>query len=522
MENDKKIEAIRAFHSKNYEKTIIICKDIIKSNKQTSEIYNIYGLALQEKRLVDESKEQFKIAIELNPNNFEALNNYAISLSNTSELDLAEEVYLKALKIKPNYINAIFNLGKLNFKKKKYNEAIKLYLKALEIPTITFTEKIFIQQNLSITYSTLGKFIEAKLYSKKTLEIDKNNLQAIKVLSELTDHKKDKSILKKMEDILRDPNLTISGKVLLFFELGRVYDELKNYKYAYNYFDKANKIKKKLTKSPLSNIQEIKNNVIKSFKNLKFSEFKKISEKQKAIFIIGLPRSGTTLIEQIISSHKEVLATGESTLLRAEIYKLFYKIENKTHKNREFDFNLFLKEKSLNDNILQKKYFESLKKKNLTSNIYTDKSLENFLFIGFIKIFFPKSKIIITRRDKKDVYLSIFKNNFLNPYMNWSYDKKDILEYYNIYSEMISFWEDLISDDLYTVEYEDLLENPESEIRELIKFCDLSWDPMCLQHENNISGIETASVMQARKPIYKTSKKSFNNYSKYFSDIFSS
>lgn len=118
MENDKKIEAIRAFHSKNYEKTIIICKDIIKSNKQTSEIYNIYGLALQEKRLVDESKEQFKIAIELNPNNFEALNNYAISLSNTSELDLAEEVYLKALKIKPNYINAIFNLGKLNFKKK--------------------------------------------------------------------------------------------------------------------------------------------------------------------------------------------------------------------------------------------------------------------------------------------------------------------------------------------------------------------------------------------------------------------
>ena len=217
MENDKKIEAIRAFHSKNYEKTIIICKDIIKSNKQTSEIYNIYGLALQEKRLVDESKEQFKIAIKLNPNNFEALNNYAISLSNTSELDLAEEVYLKALKIKPNYINAIFNLGKLNFKKKKYNEAIKLYLKALEIPTITFTEKIFIQQNLSITYSTLGKFIEAKLYSKKTLEIDKNNLQAIKVLSELTDHKKDKSILKKMEDILRDPNLTISGKVLLFF-----------------------------------------------------------------------------------------------------------------------------------------------------------------------------------------------------------------------------------------------------------------------------------------------------------------
>lgn len=522
MEKEKKIEAIRTFHSKNYEETIIICKDIIKSNKQTSEIYNIYGLALQGKRLIDESKEQFKIAIELNPNNFEALNNYAISLSNTSELDLAEEVYLKVLKIKPNFINAIFNFGKLNFKKKKYNEAIKLYLKALEIPTITLTEKIFIQQNISSTYLVIGKISEAKLYSKKILEIDNNNLQAIKTLSVLTDHKKDKSILKKIENTIRDPNLTSKGKSLLLFELGRVYDEIQNYQNAYNYFNKANNIKKKLTKSPLSNIREIKNNFINIFKNLKFSEFKKVSEKQKVIFIIGLPRSGTTLIEQIISSHKEVLATGESSTLQGEINKLFYVKENETHKNSKFDFNLLLKEKSKNDNILQKRYFESLSKKNLNSKIYTDKSIENFLFIGFIKIFFPMSKIIITKRDKKDVFLSIFKNDFFGRYMNWSYDKKDILEYFNIYSEMISFWKNLIPNEMYTVEYEDLLENPESEIRKLIKFCDLGWDPMCLQHEKNISGILTASVMQARKPIYRTSKKSFNNYSKYFLDIFSS
>ena len=520
MEKDKKYDAIKALHSKDYQKAITICGDIIKSNKGTSEIYNIYGLALQENRLIAESKKKFKKAIELNPNNFEALNNYAVSLSNTLELNSAEDIYLKALKIKPNYTRAIFNLGKLKFKKKEYNEAIKYYLKALEAPTVSLTEKIFIQQNLSTTYSVIGKFSEAKLYSEKILKIDENNIQAIKVLSELTDHKKDKSILKKMEKMISESNLTSRGELFLSFELGRVYDKIQNYKNAYNYFDKANRIKKKLIKSSLPAIHEVKNSIINIFKNLKFSEFKKDSEKQKVIFIIGLPRSGTTLIEQIISSHKEVLAIGEGSILRNEITKLFYIMENETNKIYKFDVKLFLKEKSFNSNTLQKKYFERLSKSNLTSKIYTDKSLENFLYIDFIKIFFPTSKIIITKRDQKDIFLSIFKTNFQDSFMNWSYDKKDILEYYNIYSEMITFWKNLFSNDFYTVEYENLLEDSETEIRKLIKFCDLSWDPMCLQHEKNTSGIETASVMQARKPIYKTSKKSFNNYFNFFSDIF--
>ena len=244
MEKDKKYDAIKALHSKDYQKAITICGDIIKSNKGTSEIYNIYGLALQENRLIAESKKKFKKAIELNPNNFEALNNYAVSLSNTLELNSAEDIYLKALKIKPNYTRAIFNLGKLKFKKKEYNEAIKYYLKALEAPTVSLTEKIFIQQNLSTTYSVIGKFSEAKLYSEKILKIDENNIQAIKVLSELTDHKKDKSILKKMEKMISESNLTSRGELFLSFELGRVYDKIQNYKNAYNYFDKANRIKK--------------------------------------------------------------------------------------------------------------------------------------------------------------------------------------------------------------------------------------------------------------------------------------
>ena len=125
MEIDKKSDAVKAFHSKDFEKVIKICEEIIGFNKETSEIYNIYGLALQKKRLFVESKEKFKKAIELNPDNFEALNNYALSLKYTSEFDLAEEMYLKAIKKKQNYVQAIVNLGQLKSKKKEYSEAAR-------------------------------------------------------------------------------------------------------------------------------------------------------------------------------------------------------------------------------------------------------------------------------------------------------------------------------------------------------------------------------------------------------------
>ena len=280
MELDKKFEAIKAFQSKDYKKAINICEEIIKSNKESSEIYNIYGLALQRNRLIVASKEQFKKSIELNPNNFEALNNYALSLKYTSDLDLAEEMYLKALKIKPNYIQALVNLGELKFKKREYQKAINFYSNALKLTNASDQEKIYIQIKLFRAYSVIGKFNEVKSYAEQTLKIDKNCLPAIKALSDLTDHNKDKSVLSRMEKMINDPNLTDTGTVFLSFELGKAYEKIKDYRSAYNHFNKANKIKNDLTKSFLPDIHQIKKSLINTFKNLKFSEFQKNCDKK--------------------------------------------------------------------------------------------------------------------------------------------------------------------------------------------------------------------------------------------------
>ena len=244
MDVNKKInEAIKALQLHDYEKTIKFCKEIILANIDISEVYNLYGLALQKKKLFKDSIEKFKKAIEINLNNFEAYNNLAISLKYTNELNLAEEMYLKCLKINPKFVNGMVNLAKIKVEKKQYEEAIKLLIKSISITPIEY--KVFILNQLTYVYSIIGKFNEAKINAEETLKIDKHNIFAIKLLSDLTDHKKNSNIIKKMESMINSSNITEQGISLLAFQLGKAFEQKNDFKKAYNYFDIGNKIKKK-------------------------------------------------------------------------------------------------------------------------------------------------------------------------------------------------------------------------------------------------------------------------------------
>ena len=139
-----------------------------------------------------------------------------------------------------------------------------------------------------------------------------------------------------------------------------------------------------------------------------------------------MPRSGTTLIEQIISSHSDVIPTGENNHMSTFIKKNYIN-------NFELNEKKINKDIDMNDNFFQEYVFNLFSEFNYVSKVFTDKSVQNFLWIGFIKIFFPNSKIIITDRNSKDVCLSIFKINFKKGFMNFAYNEKDIANFYNVY-----------------------------------------------------------------------------------------
>ncbi len=215
-----------------------------------------------------------------------------------------------------------------------------------------------------------------------------------------------------------------------------------------------------------------------------------------------MPRSGTSLTEQILSSHNNVFGGGELPITE-RIY------------NNYFDNKLINNETLVKSN---KEYLEYISNIDNTGKVFTDKAPLNFLYVGFILKYLPNSKFINIVRNPIDNCWSIYKN-FFPAKINFSYNLRDLAEYYKLYKDIIVFWKKYFRKKIYDLNYESLVTNSENEIKNLLKFCELEWDENCLNHEKNTRVIKTISYNQARQPIYKTSLKSYSNYDNYLKDL---
>ena len=497
--------------AENYKFVLEECNKLIKKYPYNPFFYNLCGLALQKSNNIDNSIKYFSKSIDLDKNNIAAINNLANSYKAMSKLDIAEQLYLKALKINPKYIHALTNYGNLKQHVGKFNDSIKLYLKAIEINP----NKINILFSLASAYQENGNFKKSKEIANKILILEPQNTSVHKLLSSIINYRDENDHLILMENLIKDKNLKKEQKIDLSFALGKAYEDIENYEKSFKNLEIGNKLKKEKNNYQIDNQNKLFKSIIKTFENLNLESFKKTPNSKNIIFICGMPRSGTTLVEQIIAAHPEVNGAGELIYLQNSVEQNF--VENyKLNKQKIID------QATSNNNIIEKQYFELLDFHKFTSKIITDKAPQNFRWIGFIKIFFPNSKIIHCNRNAKDNCLSLFKNNFASAHMDWSYDQKDIADYYNLYSELMKFWNKKLPNDIYNANYERIVQNKEIEIKKLIKFCGLKWDAACLNHHKNIkTPISTVSVVQARKPIYDKSINSSFHYSKNLKKLFS-
>ena len=507
------IEKIIYFlNKKEFSKVIKISEKLISKKIKNTQIYNLCGLAYQNLGLHDKSINYFEKSIDLEKNNYFALNNLAYSFKAIQKIELSDNAYENCLKIKPNYLTAILNYASLKEEKNEIKKSIDLYSSALALNSNL--DERYILSKLSRLNLSIGNSRQAKNYALKILEKNPEDSSAYSLLSDLTDIIDEKKIISEMENLYANKNLNDEDAINLSFSLGKVHDKLKNFDKAFLYFSKGNKLKRKYINYDFKDIDTLTKSIKKIFQDPEIYKVKKNISDKKIIFICGMPRSGTTLLEQIISSHREVLATGENN-------PLSFFIKNNYLNKFKLDGKKLYKDIFSKENRLQEYYLDILNQNKFSSNIFTDKSIQNFLWIGFIKIFFPNSKIILIERNPRDVSLSIFRINFENGFMNFAYDQNEIATFYNIYFELIDFWKNILNDEIYEIKYEDLIENPNLEIKKLIGYCGLDWDENCLKSHRNISSIKTASINQARKPIYQTSKDTNQYYSKHIKILFS-
>jgi hypothetical protein len=230
---------------------------------------------------------------------------------------------------------------------------------------------------------------------------------------------------------------------------------------------------------------------------------------KQPIFVLGMPRSGTTLVDRIISSHTEVVSAGELQNFAVELKKL-----SQTSSRQVLDIETINRATTLDFLDLGKRYLDSVSPVNNKTTHFIDKMPLNFLYIGLIKKALPNAKIIILKRHAMDTCLSNFRTLFaVNfSYYNYAYDLMDSGHYFSLFRDLMNFWQSLYGDSLLEMSYEKLVDEPEKQIRRLLEYCDLDWQQNCLDFHNNPAPVSTASSVQIRQPINSSSIGRWRRY----------
>ena len=491
---------INLFQAKRF--NVLIDKGVVLIKKFPDQpiFYNITSLAYNAIDKGDEAKKLLLIILKKEPSNISVLNNMGLTSAQCGDNEDAEEFYNRALKLKPDFVETLINLGNLKISQKKSDEAKEFFIKALKINDKIIPAKI----SLAGYYEQTGNFEKAKYIYREILKNNPNYTVADKSLSLIHKYKPDDAHLKMME-VKLPKEINEEGMRRLNFALGKAYEDIGDYKKSFKHYESGNELYQKIITYDINKEVKYFDSIKKEFADNNIVPLKNYG--QKIIFILGMPRSGTTLTEQILSSHKNVYGAGELNYLKEAVEKNLFTKNGDPVLNAE----------NITPEILKKVKDYYLKKISIFENkkeYLIDKAPLNFKWIGFILAIFPDAKIIHCSRDPMDVCWSNYKNTFSSRSMDYTYDFNNLTSFYKIYDDLIKFWLKKFDDKIFNMVYENLVIDKEMETKKMLKFCDLDWDKNCLDFHKNKKSVSTASLAQVRQPIYNTSVKKWKNYSK--------
>jgi len=479
---------------KSYEKALAI-------KHEYPGAHNNLGSILLDLGSLDSATDHFEWALAFKPNYPEAHNNLGVVERKLEKFDQAIKSFEKAIDIEPNYVQAHSNLGNILQDIGQLDTAMNCYKNALEInPNHT---QCYL--DIGLIHKEKGQIDDAIKFFEKALTINPNYAVAYDNLSDIKKYTINKKHITKMQSLLSSDMLGPSDRRHLCFALAKVNENLDNQDELFKYLHEANRLRKEELNYSLDRSKTLFSTVKEIFSSSYPNIEKSLSSEPstfKPIFIVGMPRSGTTLVEQIISSHHAVHGAGELTNLPTIIGPIAT-----NHLNQGINK---LPEKSFLS--IRKQYLDVLSNLNVSESVITNKLPLNFLYIGFILTAFPEAKIIHMKRDARAICWSIYKSNFRNTGNGYSYNFDDLAGFYGLYKDLMDFWHQLFPNKIYDMSYEDLTTNQEDETRKLLQYCELDWDENCLNFHKNKRAVKTASAIQVREKMYQGSSEVWKKY----------
>lgn len=460
------------------------------------------------------AEQCFRQALVYDRNHFHAINNLANCFKQTGNLKTALIHYDRALDIEPRNPICLFNIGSTLIALGRHWDAIEYLTKATHYERNNFIA----HHKLGVSFEQLGKFEEAHHHYLKALEYCPTYYDSLAALLNSPAYEATEDQAETAQKALKEGELVEDTRIRLEHALGKYFDKHGDYEVAFDHFKKSNDIQKANAKH-----FDLEPTCAAFDKYINFYTAERIerlarfgSQDERPVFVVGMPRTGTSLTEQILSSHSAVHGAGELKLMQQIEARLAAPIDQGGLGGLDADESL-LTPQSID--YLCRIYVDGLNAKcpDSASRI-VDKFPMNWMHLGLITILFPKAKIISCHRNPLDIAISCFtvlfkmENDFTN-------DLRYFGRYYNEYQRLMNHWANVLPSPIFEMNYEDTVAEPETQIRKLIAFCDLPWEDGCLRYEDNERAVRTPSNWQVRQKLYASSIDRWKNYEKFLTDL---
>jgi tetratricopeptide (TPR) repeat protein len=467
------------------------------------------NIALEASRFAP-ARKMLERAVELNPGFIPAWNDLANLHMKQDRYEEALEASRRALKIDRKMVHSWVVHGNILARAQRNGESLEAYGGALEISP----RSAGALAGMGHVLKTIGRQEESIEAYRKCIRSHPAFGEAWWSLANLKTFRFDDDEVEVMKMMVADGDLADEPKVNFFLALGKHYDSEKNFDRAFDYYRRGNDLRRGHEIYDPVQTQVVHDRVIEVFSREFLEEREGWGDPDPApILVVGLPRSGSTLIEQILASHSMV----EGTMELPDLSRLTVELSRRSPGRTEYPEAV----RNLDEEIVRslgQAYIKSTMRYRTNKAYFIDKMPNNFSMIGFLHLILPNAKVIDARRHPLDSCLGSYKQLFFKG-QSFTYEQFELGHYYLQYRRVMDHWSSLLPGKVLEVNYEDMVNHQEAQTRRMLEYCGLPWEDQCLRFYETERAINTASSEQVRQPIYKGAINFWRNYESHLGEL---
>jgi tetratricopeptide (TPR) repeat protein len=499
----------------------------------------------QKEGRLEEAERLYRQVLHGNPRNVDALRLLAQIASGAGHADDAERMLEEAIRIAPDFLLAILDLGKLHKEQDRFAEALASfdrvialepnrvkahYLRAGTLARASFTPEAIAAYRhclelrpshagahlgLGHVLNASGDFDGAVASYETCKRLVPDSGETLWSLANLKTYRFDDEAVAEMEKHAASDGLTAESRVNFLFALGKAYEDRGDFERAWDHYQRGNEMRRAEVAYDPVQTEAVNDRIVSTFSAEFLDSMKSAGDPDPApIFILGLPRSGSTLLEQVLASHSAVEGTAELPY----VGRLATSIGRGSRRGPSYP-EAALELEAADFAALGAEYLSLARMHRRAATArFIDKMPNNFPNAGLIALMLPNAKIVDARRHPLDACLSCYRQLFAKG-QNFTYDLTEIGEYYLQYQRMMDHWHDVMPGHVLTVQYEAVVADFEREARRLLEFCGLPWEDACLRFYENERAVRTPSAEQVRQPIYARSVGHWKFYEHHLAEL---